>query len=113
MANTSLKRVYYKARNNMQINRLPFFFGWVDFLGQEIAGRHYKPKIEKSTGAYIIGYYKITGPAADFSQTFNKYGLLEISEEDFNILLSQWTGGGEYAPSQWGLVLNWEIAKAD
>ena len=113
MAETSSKRVYYKARDNLQVNRLPFFFGWVDFVGEEITGRHYKPKIDKATGTYLIGYYGITGQAANFSQTFDKHGLLEISEEDFNSLLSQWTHGGEYAPSQWGLALKWEIARAD
>jgi len=113
MAEASSKRVYYKAKNNLQVNRLPLFLGWVDFAGEEITGRHYKPKVDKSTGTYLIGYYGITGQAASFSQTFEKYGLLEISEEDFNILLSQWTHGGEYTPSQWGLALKWEIARTD
>jgi hypothetical protein len=105
------KRIYYKARDDMQINDLPFFFGWVDFEEEKIVGKHYKPKIDQSTGSYLIGYYKIEGKAANFSQTFAKHGLIEITQEDFNILLSQWTRGGEYAPNQWGLAWGWEIAK--
>jgi hypothetical protein len=106
-----LRRIYYRAKDDLEINDLPFFFGWVDFAGEKIVGEHYKPKIDKETQTYFIGYYKIEGKAADFSQTFEKHGLIEITQEDFNIFLSQWTRGGEYAPAQWGLAVAWEIAK--
>ena len=109
----SPQRIYYQAREDMKVNDLPFFFGWVDFEGGKIMGEHYKPKIDQSTGDYLIGYYKIEGDAANFSQTFEKHGLAEITQEEFHILLSQWTRGGEYAPGQWGLAWAWEIAKSD
>ena len=107
------KRIYYKARDELKINKLPFFFGWVDFEGDKIVGEHYKPKIDQPTDEYLIGYYKIEGEAKNFAQTFAKHGLAEITQEDFHIILSQWTRGGEYAPSQWGLAWAWEIAKPD
>ena len=95
----------------MQINQLPFFFGWVNIQDEKITGEHYKPKIDQSNGEYMIGYYKIEGLAADFLQTFRRHSLIEITQEDFNTLLSQWTHGGEYAPACWGLGLTWEIAR--
>ena len=109
---TEKPRIYYKSKNNLPANNLPFFFGWVDFVGENIDGRHYKPKIDKSTETYLIGYYGIEGASATFSETFEKHGLIEITQEDFNTILSQWTYGGEYAPQQWGLALKWEIAKS-
>jgi hypothetical protein len=112
MANEPPKRIYYKARDDLQLNNLPFFFGWVDVEGKRVAGEHYKPKIDQSTETYMIGYYKIEGNAADFSRTFEKHGLTEITQEDFNALLSKWTRGGEYTPNCWGLGLVWEIAKS-
>jgi len=111
-ANQFLQRIYYKARDESQINQLPFFFGWVDIENEKITGEHYKPKIDQFTGAYLIGYYKIEGKAADFLQTFRAHALTEITPEDFNTLLSQWTRGGEYAPTCWGLGLAWEIVKS-
>ncbi|MFC1975524.1 hypothetical protein ACFLXQ_03890 [Chloroflexota bacterium] len=111
MADKLPKRIYYKAKNDLQKNNLPFFFGWVDLDDEKITGEHYKPKIDRSTQEYLIGYYKIEGDAANFSQTFENHGLIEITQEDFNALLSQWTWGGEYTPQQWGLA--WEIAKSD
>jgi hypothetical protein len=113
MAEEASKRIYYKAKDILPINQLPFFFGWVDFEDEKITGRHYKPKIDKPTGEYLIGYYKISGEAVNFSQTFKDHELIEITQEDFNILLSQWTQGGSYAPSQWGLALNWKIAESE
>ncbi|MBN1995019.1 MAG: hypothetical protein JW953_20155 [Anaerolineae bacterium] len=108
--NEAPPRTYYRARDELQINNLPFFFGWVDFEGDKVVGEHYKPKIDRPSGAYLIGYYKIEGEAANFAQTFAKHGLVEITQEEFNVILSQWTRGGEYAPNQWGLAWTWEIA---
>ncbi len=113
MTENSSRRVYYRAKDDMQINQLPFFFGWVDFEGEKISGRHYKPKIDKTTQTYLIGYYGIEGEAAGFSKTFAQHGLVEITQEEFNIILSGWTRGGEYTPHQWGLALKWEIANSD
>ena len=44
MANEPPKRIYYKARDDLQLNHLPFFFGWVDVEGKRVVGEHYKPK---------------------------------------------------------------------
>ncbi|MBN1217491.1 MAG: hypothetical protein JXM69_01065 [Anaerolineae bacterium] len=109
-ANTPQKRIYYRARDDLRINDLPVFFGWVDFAGNVLVGEHYKPKLDPSTGVYIIGYYKIEGEAANFSETFEKHGLTEITQEDFHNLLSQWTRGGVYTPQQWGLSWAWKKA---
>jgi hypothetical protein len=108
----SPQRIYYKARDGLQINSLPLYFGWLEIEGDQMAGEHYKPKIERSTETYLIGYYRIEGDAANFSETFEKYGLTEITQEDFHILLSQWTHGGVYTPFQWGLAQIWQIAKS-
>jgi len=108
---TEKPRIHYKSKNELPDSDFPFFFGWVDFDGEEINGQHYKPKIDKSTQTYLIGYYGIEGKSATFTDTFEKHGLIEITQEEFNMILSQWTQGGEYTPSQWGLGLKWEIAK--
>jgi hypothetical protein len=109
---TGKPRIYYKSGRNLAANNLPFFLGWVDFEDENISGRHYKPKIDRSTETYLIGYYGIEGEAATFSATFVRYGLVEITLEEFNTILSQWTGGGEYTPYRWGLALKWETAKS-
>lgn len=111
MTDSSVKIRYYKARDEAQINELPYFFGWVEFEGEKISGEHYKPKIDQATQDYLIGYYKIEGSAADFLQSFEKHSLTEMTQEDFNALLSKWTQGGEYTPPCWGSGLTWEIAK--
>jgi hypothetical protein len=107
----SSRITYYQARNDLQIDGLPFFFGRVNFEGGKISGEHYKPKIDQSTKTHLIGYYKIEGDAADFLQSFEKHGLSEITQEEFNVLLSGWTRGGKYPPICWGLGAIWEIAK--
>lgn len=112
MTNSFPKIIYYKAKDELPINQLPFFFGWVEFVDEKIKGKHYKPKLEKDSGAYMIGYYNIEGQAADFLQTFDKHTLLEITEEDFKTLLNQWTQDGESTPNSWGLGLVQEIAKS-
>lgn len=111
MLANSPKITYYQAKDKLELNQLPYFFGWVEFVDEKIKGEHYKPKIDQATGVYMIGYYKIEGQAADFLQSFEKHGLTEITQEDFNALLSQWTQGGQSDLNCWGLELTWEIAK--
>lgn len=110
MPDNSPKIIYYQTKDKLD-NQLPYFFGWVEFKDERIKGEHYKPKIDQASGAYVIGYYNIEGQAADFVRSFEKHGLVEITQEDFNARLSQWTQGGQSTPSCWGLELTWEIAK--
>lgn len=107
------KTIYYRAKDDAQIENLPFFFGWVEFDQGKISGRHYKPKLDQFTNKHTIGYYKIQGDESDFLHTFETKGLVEITQEDFNALLSKWTKGGEYTPENWGTGLTWDIAKPD
>ena len=111
MPDYSPKIIYYKTQEKSELNQLPYFFGWVEFIDEKIEGEHYKPKIDQVTGTYMIGYYKIEGQATDFLQSFEKHGLAEITQEEFNALLSQWTQGGQSTPICWGLGAAWEIAK--
>ncbi len=105
------KTLFYRAKDEAQLDNRPFFFGWVEFIAAKINGQHYKPKLDQFSGEYTIGYYKIEGDAADFWHTFETEDILEISPEEFNILLSQWTHGGDYKPNEWGSGLSWKIAK--
>ncbi len=106
------KKIYYKARDDMQINGLPYFFGWVEFKSEKIVGEHYKPKIDQFTKIHHIGYYKIQGRAADFLYSLEGQDLVEITREEFDSILVQWIGVDKDAPVCWGLGLVSEIAKA-
>ncbi len=112
MTETHRKMICYQAKEDLRINGLPFFFGCVEIYDDKISGRHYKPKFDKKTETYVIGYYNIEGEAADFLRAFETHGNREISQEAFNAILSQWTEGGVYSPMCWGLGEAWEIAKA-
>ncbi len=105
------KIVYYKAPTELKINNLPYFFGWVEVTDDKVKGEHYKPKLEQTTGVHLIGWYNIEGEATNFIQSLNNHDLIEITQEDFNALLSKWTQGGQYTPTCWGLGLVQEIAK--
>ncbi|MEM7346365.1 MAG: D-glycerate dehydrogenase [Chloroflexota bacterium] len=105
--------LYYRARDEVKINELPYFFGWVEIEDQKIVGEHYKPKQDPQNSDYSIGYYKIEGSEQDFQNNFDKDALVEISQEDFNAILSKWTRGGEYTPLNWGQGWPTEIAQTD
>ncbi len=102
-ANAYPKTMYYKAKEELQINNLPFFFGRIEIRNGKITGKHYKPKFDRLTETYLLGYYRIKGEAADFWQIFQTHGDAEITEEEFSSLLGQWDQGKRYPPVSWGL----------
>jgi hypothetical protein len=103
-------KIYYKSKDDLKINDLPYFFGWVEVRDGKISGRHYKPKFNKLTDSYSIGYYRIDGEEADFRQVFQSHGEPEITAEEFESILSQWTQDELCPPVSWGLGEIKEVA---
>ncbi len=99
--------IYYRAREDQTINRLPIFFGQVEEQGGRVTGKHYRARIDTGSrveGAnkiYIIGYYWIEQDAAEFHQKFTANNLIKITAEEFDDLLSRWTRDGELPAMCW------------
>lgn len=104
---------YYRARDDLLINNLPFFFGRVEIHNGRIKGEHYKPKFDKSTKTYTIGYYNIEGDAVHFLETFRSHGDVEITTEEFEAFLMRWTQENNSPPVCWGLGTVWEVTRRD
>jgi hypothetical protein len=95
------KVLYYRARDELYINDLPIFFGWVELKNEIAVGSHYRARIEKMNKKYLIGYYWLELEADVFFQKFEEHGDVEITREEFEDLLDRWTQHGKYPPFCW------------
>jgi hypothetical protein len=93
--------MYYQARPDLTVNDLPIFFGRVELRQGQVAGRHYRARIERDEQHYLIGYYWIEQEAEPFLKKFADHGDVEISEDDFNQILTRWTQESRSEPFCW------------
>jgi hypothetical protein len=93
--------IYYQARPDLTVNDLPIFFGRVELQNGKVNGKHYRARIDQLKKNYIIGYYWLEQEADQFLRKFQDHGDSEITEDDFNRLLNQWTRNGQNPPFCW------------
>jgi hypothetical protein len=93
--------LYYRARDDLTVDGLPIFFGWVEVQLQKVVGRHYRATIAKADLDPHIGYYWLELDADVFFARFEEHGDVEITRQKFEDLLDQWTQHGEYPPFCW------------
>ena len=103
--------IYYRASDKQKVNNLPYFFGWAEIVDDKINGEHYKPKQEKDSDSYSIGFYKIEGITANFLNTLQMNTILEINRQEYENILEQWLQVSEYPLTCWGQGWEWQVAR--
>ena len=104
------REIYYQARKDLTVNDLPIFFGHVELQNGKVSGKHYRARIDQMEKNYIIGYYWLEQEAEQFLQKFKAHGDLEITADDFKVLLERWTQQSKNPPFCWNPE---KVAEAD
>ncbi len=95
------KATYYRAREDQTVNDLPIFFGHMELQNGKAKGKHYRARIDRADKSYLIGYYWLELDADEFFRKFQAHNVIEITETEFNTLLSKWTQEGKQPAFCW------------
>jgi hypothetical protein len=103
--------IYYKARDELTIDKLPIFFGSVEVRGGKAVGTHFRATTEKADREYVVGYYWLELEADAFFQKFTEHQDIEISADEFSAILGRWIQRGKRPPYCWNPEHNPSISR--